>query len=113
MLHAWLQVRHMYVNVTLTQVETVPDFPFLDVSYGINLPPPLMADIIGSRVLTKDTAKKKTLELELSVCNHKESNYHLVSLHSFKVPDLNYEPGDAFGFVCPNNEGEVEWLLQR
>ena len=29
------------------------------------------------------------------------------------LPVVSYQPGDAFGFVCPNPSSEVEWLLQR
>ena len=28
-------------------------------------------------------------------------------------PEVLYQPGDAFGFVCPNPTEEVDYVLQR
>ena len=46
---------------------SVPVFPHHEVSHGFKSPPIAMADITASRVLTKEGAKKKTLEIELKV----------------------------------------------
>ena len=56
-----------------------------------------MATIVSARRLTNNEAVKTALNLELDIadCN------------------LKYEPGDSFGIVCPNNECEVDELIQR
>lgn len=48
-----------------------------------------------ARVLTRQDAEKKSLELEFSVAD-----------------GVDFEPGDAFGFICPNNESHVEEMLR-
>ena len=45
----------------------VPDFPHSSIRHGINTPPVSMATILGSRLLTKEESKKRTLEVELMV----------------------------------------------
>lgn len=46
---------------------TAPEFPHHMVSHGFSSPPVTMATVVASRVLTKEGAKKKTLEVELKV----------------------------------------------
>ena len=44
----------------------------------------------------------------------KEQRRLIYAIITMQVPpDFQYEPGDAFGFVCPNAADEIEWLLQR
>lgn len=56
-----------------------------------------MATVVSARQLTDDASIKTALDIELdiTVCN------------------LNYEPGDSFGVVCPNASFEVEELITR
>ena len=58
----------VYIHTPPMQVTgSVPVFPHHEVSHGFKSPPIVMADIASSRVLTKEEAKKKTLEIELKV----------------------------------------------
>jgi methionine synthase reductase len=60
-------------------------------------PAPLVyAPITMISCLTADDAVKRTLELELDIGD-----------------ETNFEPGDAFGVVAPNDEGLVEAVLTR
>ena len=72
----------------------MPAFPHHEVSHGVH-PPPLMAVITGSRVLTREGAKKKTLELELIVRNHV----------------INYSYPNTYVITCGSQSALInEWL---
>ncbi|KAI8495711.1 hypothetical protein Bbelb_266830 [Branchiostoma belcheri] len=57
----------------------------------------VMATVTTATRLTRQDAVKTALDIELDVSNT-----------CFK-----YEPGDSFGVVCPNNETEVQDLIDR
>lgn len=73
------------------------DFPYHLVTYGVKSHAS-MATIVGSRTLTSSDAVKKTVEMEV-----RWEPGHI----------LPYESGDAFGFVCPNCQQEVDYLICR
>lgn len=56
-----------------------------------------VATVVSARQLTHSTSIKTALDIELDItdCN------------------MNYEPGDSFGIVCPNTSAEVEELITK
>jgi methionine synthase reductase len=74
----------------------VSSYPFHSLSYGPGTRN-YTAVLSGDRVLTSPDAGKVTMEMTFVV----------------KDEDFTYEPGDAFGFICPNRPEEVEFVLNR
>eukprot|EP00794_Sanderia_malayensis_P003706 gene3706-4226_t len=56
-----------------------------------------MATIVTAKKLTAKDSVKTALELELNISDF----------------DYEYQPGDTFSIVCPNDDQTVEFLLQR
>ena len=102
------------------------EFPFTKMQHALKTSVS-MATIVKSRLLTQEGSVKKTMELEISLevhdrrtCTCTCSNCGVVMVVKSTcicVQDCpsfsHYQPGDAFGFVCPNPADEVSWLLQR
>ncbi|XP_064459567.1 methionine synthase reductase-like [Ornithodoros turicata] len=65
------------------------------------------AELTSARRLTNSKAVKDTWELEFCSVPSKKSD-----AQSVPAP-ISYMPGDAFGFLCPNSEKEVDELLEH
>ncbi|XP_061096578.1 methionine synthase reductase [Conger conger] len=80
-----------YINVTLLDTPTDQrSDPCLEGTF-------LQVNVSRASQLTRDDAVKTALLLELDISEQQ----------------ISYEPGDSFDVVCPNNDHEVEELLQR
>ncbi|EDO40246.1 predicted protein [Nematostella vectensis] len=78
-----------------------PDFSTVPHQAGASFPgaasPITMATIVGARRLTADDAMKKALEITLDIS---QSGWE-------------YEAGNSFNIYCPNDEGEVDAIIER
>ncbi|XP_032237182.2 methionine synthase reductase [Nematostella vectensis] len=81
--------------------EKTPDFSTVPHQAGASFPgaasPITMATIVGARRLTADDAMKKALEITLDIS---QSGWE-------------YEAGNSFNIYCPNDEGEVDAIIER
>ena len=128
--HLYIYI-HMHVHSLILLLQVFADsanveFPFTKMQYALKTSVS-MATVVKSRLLTREGSVKKTMELEISLevhdrhtCTCTGSNCDVVMVVKCTCvcvqdcPSFNhYQPGDAFGFVCPNPADEVSWLLQR
>ncbi|XP_065882526.1 methionine synthase reductase-like isoform X2 [Dysidea avara] len=89
----------LHVEVKKPSGETLP-YPVLSVPYttASHL---YTSHLVTAKQVTSDDAVKRTMHLSFKVEAGSDGE------------QLSYEPGDAFGFVCPNNKEEVNYLLER
>ncbi|KAI8337284.1 hypothetical protein BC941DRAFT_397347 [Chlamydoabsidia padenii] len=92
-----IQWTSLATTVTTTTTTTDSDtFSSLVPEFVVTPSPIVYAPITSVKCLTTDDAVKRTLLMELQVDD-----------------ELNFEPGDAFGVIAPNDEDLVHALISR